>query len=390
MRILTAATHLEALGGLERAQLQACRELHARGHQIDLVYTQPGDLSTEWEEIVENCVRVRDYSLSRRHPIATGWAVCGAAAAVRRLRPDAAYFHNHRHAISMRLSGRPLVCHLHLPPPETRSRQECLGLSRVDTFVSVSRFLAQQWSEFLGRDIADFVVVPNGVDTQRFRPLDEEGRRSVRAALGLPVDRCLVVYAGRVVAEKGVDCALEAMRLLAPGEFHFAVAGGPSPDSVAAGTAPHDPYWSELRGRYRDAHVTWLGRLSDVSQLLSAADVVVLPSRWPDPLPLIVLETLASGTPIIASSVGGIGEMLTGPLCSFLVPKEDARALAERVRSLRDWRTETPSLGAIGRNHVEANFALSRMGDLLAGTLACVAGEPAGLGATRALSRAVG
>jgi glycosyltransferase involved in cell wall biosynthesis len=80
---------------------------------------------------------------------------------------------------------------------------------------------------------------------------------------------------------------------------------------------------------------------------------------------LIVLEALASGTPIVATAVGGIGEVLTGALAANLVPPDDPGAIAERVRSLHGWRTRMPELGLLGRRHVEANYTVNQMGNRL-------------------------
>jgi glycosyltransferase involved in cell wall biosynthesis len=109
--------------------------------------------------------------------------------------------------------------------------------------------------------------------------------------------------------------------------------------------------------------VTWLGRLQDVSALLAAADAVILPSMVPDSMPLIVLEALASGTPIVASAVGGIPDILTGPLAANLIPTAEAGALVRRLREIRDWRTTNPELGALGREHTERNYTLEAMGE---------------------------
>jgi glycosyltransferase involved in cell wall biosynthesis len=378
MQILTAAEDLDAQGGLERAQLQACRELRARGHRIDLLYTQPGDLGREWDLIVDRKVRVRGYRLSRHSPFATGAAVFDAAGAARRLAPDMVYLHNPYHAPSIALSGRPSVCHLHLPALAEPSKQDMFGLRRVSAFISVSRFTAEQWRAHLGRDIENFAIVPNGVDVDRFRPSNDRDRRLLRASMGLPVDRFLVVYAGRIVPEKGVDCALEAMRLLPPEEYHLAVAGTSNAASFRSSTVAANAYGRELRSRYGDVPASWLGHLNDVSQLVAAADVLVLPSRWPEPFGLTVLEALASGTPVVASAVGGIVELLTGAPAANLVPPEDPRALAERLRSLHGWRTKTPELGPLGRRHAETHYTLDQMGNRLNETIAQIQPWPRG------------
>jgi glycosyltransferase involved in cell wall biosynthesis len=375
MKILTAANRLAAIGGLELAQLEACRQLHGRGHQIELLYLEDGDLAPRWAEFTERRRRVQGYALFRGAPLSSPRSMGGTAVAVRRLDPDLVYIHHQHHSPAAVLGGRPVVCHLHLPPAPKRSLQDELALRRCRALVAVSRFTAEQWSEALGVPRDRFTIVANGVDPARFSPSGDDARARVRAGLDLPRDKFLVVFAGRVDPEKGVDRALDAMRLLDPGSFHMAVAGEANPGSFGGDATAAGSYARDLRNRYADVNVTWLGRLPDVASLLSAADVVILPSRFPDPLPLIVLETLASGTPIVASAVGGIPEMLTGPLAENLVRSGEPAEFAARVRSLRDWRVAKPELGSLGREHVERNFSLRKLGDRITQTIETAAGD---------------
>ena len=365
MRILTTASRLDGIGGLERAQLEACRQLRARGHRIDLLYTEAGDLTPEWEEIVERRVQVRGYSLYRGAPLGSVQSVAGVVGAVRRLAPDVVYAHHHRDTPAPALAGRPLICHLHLQPPPSRSWQDHLALRRSRRLIAVSRFTAERWGESLGLPAERFAVVANGVDLSRFAPADARMRAEVRASFGLPGDRCLILFAGRVDPEKGVERALEAVSRLDPARFHLAIAGDANPGSFGGDRVKAQAYAGDLRARYTNGAVTWLGRMQDVSPVLAAADAVVLPSLVPDSLPLIVLEAMASGTPVLASAVGGIPEMLTGPLAANLIPGAEPGALAQRLREICDWRTSNPELGALGREHVERNYALDQFGERL-------------------------
>lgn len=365
MNILTTASRLDGIGGLERAQLDACRQLRSRGHEIDLLYTEPGDLTPEWQEITARRVQVSGYSLYRGAPAESLRSVAGVVAAIRRLAPDVVYAHHHHETPAPALAGRPLVCHLHLQPPPSRSWQDHLALRRSRGLIAVSRFTAKRWSGSLGLPVDRFAVVANGVDSNRFRPADAATRAQVRASLGLPTDRFLILFAGRVDPEKGIERALEAMGRLETNDFHLAVAGDANPGSFGGDRARAQAYAEALRARHSNGAVTWLGRLPDVSSLLAAADAVVLPSLVPDSLPLIVLEALASGTPVIASAVGGIPEMLTGPLRANLIPTAEPELFADRLREIRDWRVTDAELGAFGREHVERNYSLPRMGELV-------------------------
>jgi glycosyltransferase involved in cell wall biosynthesis len=97
--------------------------------------------------------------------------------------------------------------------------------------------------------------------------------------------------------------------------------------------------------------------------MLWAADVVVVPSVWPEPLGLVVLEAMACERPVVASRVGGIPEALGGALAANLVEPEDADSLAAGLRALQGWRQRDPGLGQACRQHVLARFTQERMVD---------------------------
>lgn len=365
LRVLTAAGRLAAIGGLERAQLEACRQLHERGHRIDLLYEERGDLYPEWAQIAKCGIRVDGYALRRDALLRSARSVATVAVAVRRMAPDLVYVHHQHETPSAVVGGKPVVCHLHLPPPPRRSAQEDLGLRRARRLIAVSQFTASQWSESLQIPPERFAIVHNGVDLARFAPAGEPRRHDVRRAHGLPIDRFLVIYAGRIDPDKGVDRALETARLLDPGHHHLAVAGDPNPGSFRGDAEAARSYADDLRARFKDAPVTWLGRLEDVSALIASSDAAILPSRFDEPFGLAVLETLASGIPIVASAAGGIPEIMSGELAANLVASGEPSEYAQRVRELRHWRTADPDLGQRGRAQVASNFTLRRMGDEL-------------------------
>lgn len=298
------ASRLAGIGGLERAQLEACRQLRDRGHRIDLLYEERGDLYPEWADIAKCAVRVDGYALRRDALLRSVKSVASVAVAVRRRKPDLVYVHHQHDTPSAVLGGKPVVCHLHLPPAPQRSAQEDLGLRRARRLIAVSQFTARQWSESLQIPTERFAIVHNGVDLARFAPADEPRRHVVRGALGLPIDRFLVVYAGRIDPDKGVDRALQMARLLDPSHYHLAIAGEPNPGSFRGDADAARSYADDLRVRFHDAPVTWLGRLEDVSALVASSDAAILPGRFDEPFGLAVLETLASGIPIVASAAG--------------------------------------------------------------------------------------
>jgi glycosyltransferase involved in cell wall biosynthesis len=169
-------------------------------------------------------------------------------------------------------------------------------------------------------------------------PAAQRSRAQVRAELGVADGRPLVVAVGRLHPQKGYDVLLDAVARRAPDRAQ-------PPLVAVAGDGPlHD----ELAGRIRaeDLPVVLLGRRTDVADLLGAADLCVLPSRW-EARSLTAQEALRSGTPLVATRTGGLPELLGN--AAELVPVGDAAALADAIARVLDDDALAARLAAAGR-----------------------------------------
>lgn len=189
-------------------------------------------------------------------------------------------------------------------------------------------------------------VVGNGVDLDRFRPID---RAQARAALGLPPDAPVLVSVGGLCERKGfhrvIDC-LPAMHAQGT-DAHLLVVGGPSPEGD----------WTErLRAQVLalglSERVHFIGAVpqEDLYRVLSAADVFVLGTRnegWAN----VFLEAMACGLPVVTTDVGGNAEVVCRPELGAVVPFGDEPALAAAMHAAlhRPW-----DRSAI-RQHAQAN-----------------------------------
>lgn len=153
-------------------------------------------------------------------------------------------------------------------------------------------------------------------------PAPTRTRTEVREELGIVDDRALVVAVGRLHPQKGYDVLLDAVA-----RWSTDSRVRPAPLVVVAGDGP---LHGELAARVQREllPVTLLGRRDDVADLLGAADLCVLPSRW-EARSLTAQEALRAGTPLVATRAGGLPELLGG--AAELVPVGDAAALAEAV-----------------------------------------------------------
>lgn len=161
------------------------------------------------------------------------------------------------------------------------------------------------------------VVVRNAVDGERFTIRDRE---HARVRLGLPIGAPLILYAGYLVPEKGVDILVDAMAVLPRRDVHLVMLGdGPLRRSLRSRV--------RSRGLADRVHLRGAVPPEAVPEFMAACDLLCLPSRR-EGCPNVVLEALASGRPVVASRVGGVPELVRDDESGVLVAPDDPAALA--------------------------------------------------------------
>ncbi|NOZ20764.1 MAG: glycosyltransferase [Planctomycetes bacterium] len=194
-------------------------------------------------------------------------------------------------------------------------------------------------------------LIRNGIDIGRFKPR-ERGRKGRLRVKGR---RRVVGFAGRLVPEKGIACLLEAMDLVSRA----------LPDVLLL-VAGDGELRSELKARYHDSpHVGFLGHLDDMTDFYPVLDVLVLPSLW-EGLPNAVVEAMACGVPVVATDVGGTGEIVRDGETGLLVPPRSAEALSDAIQKLLESATDRRRMGKRAREFVEVEF---RMGTMVSKTV---------------------
>ncbi len=163
----------------------------------------------------------------------------------------------------------------------------------------------------------NITVIVNGVDTEEFRP-DPTNRRNI----GLPTSSVVALFAGDLITpRKNWDTVFRA--LVSVPDLHLAVAG-----SLEGSPAPDLAKKLGISDR-----ITFLGFRRDIAAIMRHVDFFVFPSRK-DSCPLVLLEALASGLPVITTHAAGLGEVIP-PSCGFILPDtEDVEALAQAMTTL--------------------------------------------------------
>ncbi|MBA3887950.1 MAG: glycosyltransferase family 4 protein [Acidobacteria bacterium] len=208
----------------------------------------------------------------------------------------------------------------------------------------------------LGAESARLEIIPYGVDGARFRP-DAALRAEKRRALGIPEGTTLAVTAGRLVAKKGFEYLVDAVASISG--VRLVIAG----DGTLAGALRQ-----RANSRGVSDRVIFLGNQTqdEVARLLMAADIAAVPSVRDDSgnvdgLPNVVMEALASGTPLVATPAGGIGSVVEHERTALVVPERDVAALGAAIARLRDDPALGRSIGAAARTLVLEQFGWGRV-----------------------------
>lgn len=220
-----------------------------------------------------------------------------------------------------------------------RERRARLGraLRQVDALIAPSRFLAQMFIRRGGLPPERIRILPYGLDERgawRSGSPEWDGRRGLR-----------VGYLGQIAPHKGVHVLVEAFRSLD-------LPDGACELRIYGDMSRFPRYAERLRRRARgDPRIRFEGAVEhrQVPEVLSALDVLVVPSIWYENFPLTILEAHAAGVPVLASDLGGMAEMVRHGVDGLLFRMGDAQDLAARLRELVQNPDMLPRLkGGIG------------------------------------------
>ena len=229
--------------------------------------------------------------------------------------------------------------------------------------LAVDRFLARRTDRVVGnsRAVVEFYR-RNGIPDDRLAmihsgigaeepPLSD--RAGVRDEFGWPVDAPLLIFVGRLAAQKGVDDLVTAIDLVQYGlpELRVLIVGdGPMRDQLEA----------TAHAFRLDGMVKFAGHRDDVPRLLAAADLLVLPSLY-EGLPNVVLEAMRSAKPVVATAAPGTTEVVADNQTGLLVPPRNPTALAQAIRTVVRDPALARRLGDAGRARVDAEFRAATM-----------------------------
>ncbi|MEW5802189.1 MAG: glycogen synthase [bacterium] len=240
------------------------------------------------------------------------------------------------------LLGIPLVLSTHSLEPHRPWKEEQMGSAyKVSTWiernaykiadgvVAVSQAMKRDVHELYHVPVEKIRIIPNGIDLDRYKPSPD---RATLATYEIDPDQPFILFVGRITRQKGIIHLVRAIRHLHPGVQVVLCAGAPDTEEIGR----------EMAEKVEDARsqtgnrVIWIPQVLPVDQVINLythASIFVCPSVY-EPFGIINLEAMACETPVVASSVGGIPEVVVHGETGLLVPLES--------RGPGDWEPKDP------------------------------------------------
>lgn len=363
--------HTGRVSGAERVLINMVRGLDRSVYEPFVICPTDGELTTLLQAEEVACVAVpavqARFSWRPRQLLRSFVSLARAVSALRRtlawLDPDIVHANTLRAGIAASVASmgtrRLVVWHIHDNLPRhafsTLIRISALIL-RPGRIVAVSNSTATAFRgpfSFKGK----VTTIHNGTDLSRF-PLKSAESGRLRAALRIPEDAFLLCAVGQICARKGLLELVEA--------FAIAHSQAPHLHLVIAGRVVFEhekSYYDRLRiaaaAPKISGNIHFTGEIQDVSTLLQAADLLVLNSHE-EPFGLVLIEAMSSGTPVLATRVGGIPEIVNDSVNGWLVEEGNTERLAAKLLDLSRDKSALRRAAQIALHETCPQFSLER------------------------------
>ncbi len=365
LSILFLGTQI-ATGGAQKVLLDQARWFHQRGHKVFAVFFyDKEDLQPSWQAVSDFPVIDLKVFQKGRAGIVNGILLIKGLFCLWRLlrREKIDVIETFTHDSNM--LALPIAWLARVPVRIATHHGQIEGFSRwrefvhswiINTNIAIVLVAVSEKTRQIalkeGVKAEHISVIQNGIDPLRF---DGMQRVEVRREMGVGADDLFLLSIGRLVYQKAHEVLISAM-LIVLKEYPTVKLG------ICGDGVLREILEDQIKSHQLEGAVRLWGRQDNVAKFLAAADIFVLPSRW-EGLPIAVLEAMSAGLPIIATKVEGVDEVIDEGVHGFLVPVEDADALAQAIlQLLRDPQLRA-RMGAAVKQRVNDMYSLDRMGE---------------------------
>lgn len=244
-----------------------------------------------------------------------------------------------------KLFGIPLICHIQCPYQHDDMRR--YFPYRADRVVLISQFLNQTFAAKYQNKLR---LIYSGIEIPNLSR--EQCRQSILRHLQLPEDTLLIGMVGQIIPRKGIDTFIRSISSISSlsSKVHFLIVGD-----------HHNAYGQKMEKLATQLGISdrlsWAGYQDDSQHWMAGMEALVVPSRS-EGFGLVAAEAMAVGTPVIASKIGGLPEIVDHQRNGFLIPPADVQALEHKLHWLLTNRSHWSEMSLNGQKKIREQFSI--------------------------------
>lgn len=224
-------------------------------------------------------------------------------------------------------------------------------IKSATVFIAISSEIKDNLTKRISSE-SQIVTIPNGVDTEKFKPVSESSQTKLRQELSIPEDEVVVLFVGAINKRKGVHDLLEAAAKVNASSKSRLILCGPQLEDIG-----FERLQSEINSADNKVTIDYRGSVDNVEDYMRCADVFVLPS-YSEGLPNVVLEAGSTGLPLIGTDIGGTRDIISHEDNGFIVQLGNADDLSERLKQLVDDQPMRKRMAVNSRKTIVTRFSL--------------------------------
>lgn len=226
-------------------------------------------------------------------------------------------------------------------------------LKHADRYIALSKELEEEL-KMLGFDNCKICNIPNGVNTDKFRPLSHPEKYQLRSLLKIP-NKKIITFAGRLLFRKGIDILLNSWKRISINrrDIYLLIIG--------AGIE-YDRLYKLAENLGIAESIAFTGEIKNIEQYFQISDIFVFPSRK-EGFPNVLLEAMATALPVVATAIGGTVDIVHHMENGILIKEHCVKSLTEAIKFLINDLTFAQKLGEQARKDVEKNFSIEQIAD---------------------------
>lgn len=207
--------------------------------------------------------------------------------------------------LGRKINKEKFLVHIHWDGMGTKKKDQ-----KFSKLIPVSNYIGKQWEKATNCDASKIIPLYNCAKIERFdKKLRDDEKIELKRKLGIPVNNKVIIFTGRIVPEKGIKELLQAYQHIDIQDVTLLIIG-----SANFGSNTNTQYEREvdeiIKKSEKSIIFTGFVHQTKLYKYYNIADIAVMPSMFEDPAPLVCIETQATGTPLIATKVGGISEYI--------------------------------------------------------------------------------